>query len=392
MNEVIIHVGVHKTGSTSIQRALDQCRGHLEAIGIKLYEGSNHQAFYRAFTDVPESFHRYYRSWKRQPDQASTRAHIKRYFDQYPGYTHVITAEDLSLLSYDALSRMRDFLVQECSVSRIVTVCMLRDPVEYLNSSLQQYIKPGLVALDHLTTNSFPGYQYQGFPGFRGGYEAILQRVLFPVPERLKSVFGAGNVEFFNFEDAREAGLARSVIASATPGRSLSWLQETRANQAMSHEACILLAEYNNRNPLFDRRGRYNHYRNSGNPFIAMLRAIEGRRADLVDASSIDGQWLKEEADKVNAVTGKVTMPTVGRGTERTNGRELLEFSERAVRYIDAKVKSNVVPGCSQAKIFTVGQIEEMNKRLERTMGWKRNMTHAIRRYFPAREAIGDGS
>ena len=250
MSRIILHVGTHKTGSTSIQRTLNKNRSHLLKLGVTLFEGSNHSKLHRCFTDSPESFHRYYRSWNRNADQARIKQELKKHFLSKRDTIHLISSEDLSLLSEQSLSDLRDFLLKDCKISEITVVCFMRNPLDYLNSSLQQYIKPGLVTLDEIINDSFPSYRFQGFPEFCGGSMQILSHIYFPIPDKLVNVFGKENTRFFNFELSKKVGLVSSLFSCFLESSDNNWPRDIVFNVSMSHEACVLLAEYNNRNPF----------------------------------------------------------------------------------------------------------------------------------------------
>lgn len=344
MSTVILHVGTHKTGSTSIQKTLGHFRAQLLQEGVSLYEGTNHTDFYRAFTDVPESFHQYYRGWRKKLRRDKVRGKIKKYFAESKCSQHLITAEDLSLLSRDSLSEMRRFLMEECGCSNVHAVCVIREPLEYLNSSLQQFIKPGMTSLHDFLFNDFANYRLQGCPDFHGGMQNILMQLYFPIPERLISAFGAEHVTFHRFDSAVRHGLTRTLLESVLLGKAMGWLKELRYNESMSHEACLLLGEYNDRNPLFTVDYRLNKRRNREKCVVPLLRQVPGRKPQFIDPKCLDLGQLNNCIVETNAMTGKVLMTELDPVALEKASPELLEFSSEALSYIEARVGHEEMP------------------------------------------------
>lgn len=144
VQRVILHIGSHKTGSTSIQSAL---KGYDDgAIFYAELGGANHSApLFSAFSEQKYNYH----IWKKQglsheqidqrAQQALTRLHHQ--LERPDRHSLILSGEDLSLLEptgVDALLRTlrgpgRDLLV----------ICYVRHPLSYATSVCQQLIKGG---------------------------------------------------------------------------------------------------------------------------------------------------------------------------------------------------------------------------------------------------------
>ena len=152
---ILLHIGTHKTGTTSIQRFLDQQRDRLAMLGVAFYRGrylaSNHvelhSATIRAERPTPFKLDRgllvddAYRS--------GVHADVSAFLDQCRVGRAVFSAEGLSYLRHpDELDRLRG-LFQGRDVKIVV---YLRDPEEYQRSHLAEFarrrIRGGIVTGD----------------------------------------------------------------------------------------------------------------------------------------------------------------------------------------------------------------------------------------------------
>lgn len=132
-----IHIGIHKTGSTSIQHSLD---GYEDAYFsyANLGESPNHSyAIYDLFTREGE---------RGFFDTAPHVQVVEKYEKQLQqAITHneqrclIISGEQISSMSSSALARMRDFLKPHFETIHIVGY--VRPPASYLASAFQQRLK-----------------------------------------------------------------------------------------------------------------------------------------------------------------------------------------------------------------------------------------------------------
>jgi hypothetical protein len=364
VSRVILHVGTHKTGSTSIQRTLNNSRADLLDLGIKLFEGSNHAQIHRSFIDTPEYFHRYFRSWNRDANQEQLKQKIKTYFLNHSELTHLVSSEDLSLLSEQSLSKLRNFLLDECKFSNITVVCFLRDPLDYLNSSLQQYIKPGLVTLNEILSDSFSSYRLQGFPDFHGDSQQILTKIYFSIPHKLLKIFGSDNTKFINFESATKVGLVHSLFSCFLHEDGEKWPKDTVFNVSMSHESCILLAEYNTRNPLLFSDYSLNTRRTKSR-LVPVLRGISGRKPILINTASIDLNTVNNEIHKINALVGNEVMSPITGISKKYSEKRLLYFSEQAIENIVRLTRRSELQLPKSGGTLTLQDLENINRHLE---------------------------
>ena len=122
---ILLHTGTHKTGSTSLQKTLDEHRNALRDVGVTyLGTGGPYPNLYSAFLPDPMSF-----VWNRHSglDEPALRARdaetletLEQDLARARGTTVVISSEYLSMLDEDALARLRDFLARRTAQLNLV--------------------------------------------------------------------------------------------------------------------------------------------------------------------------------------------------------------------------------------------------------------------------------
>lgn len=149
MKEVIIHAGLHKTGSTSIQRTLfynQQIlkRNGYQFLNIETPDGKklkNHSnVIINLFRDNPED-HYINKKFKWDADK------VKQHYDRHLSNTLkklgkdklLISGEGISSLNENGLERLKDYF----SDFNIRIIIFVRDPYEAMCSRLQEGLSKG---------------------------------------------------------------------------------------------------------------------------------------------------------------------------------------------------------------------------------------------------------
>lgn len=150
-NEIILHVGLHKTGTTSIQETLflDLNNKLLEKKGY-LYPNcwpSNHSvSIYSAYCDDPANYHINIRMGY-SADQIKYvnekyLSDLKIEIDEKKLSKLIISGEGISMLSLDNLNALKKHLNSIFS-NEIKVIIYVRQPVQWAISTIQQFIKSG---------------------------------------------------------------------------------------------------------------------------------------------------------------------------------------------------------------------------------------------------------
>jgi predicted 3-demethylubiquinone-9 3-methyltransferase (glyoxalase superfamily) len=167
MKEVILHIGLHKTGSTSIQKALKGYnKDGVKAIGFR--EENHSIPMYTIFSENRYDYH----IWRRNENYC--RGDIEKKKSDYLKIlsnecsndkikTLIISGEDLSVLNNSEVKFLADYL--RTKKVKTTIICYVRDPLSWIASNSQERVKAGwpLVKIDEIFKRSIQNYmQYFG--------------------------------------------------------------------------------------------------------------------------------------------------------------------------------------------------------------------------------------
>ena len=144
LKKAFLHIGLHKTGSSSIQASLQGYK-HGGCFYADLGWANHSIPLYTAFSQNANHYH----IWTKQGSSAEQVQQIKgqvlRQLDQQlssPNQNTIIfSGEDLSQLSQEETDAFVTFLRRRCQ--RIIAVVYVRDPLDYAASAFQQLVKGG---------------------------------------------------------------------------------------------------------------------------------------------------------------------------------------------------------------------------------------------------------
>jgi len=224
-------MGIHKTGSTSLQKTFATHRAALARNGIA-YLGSDrpYACLYSGFLSDPMVFFwnrisGHSESDIRKRDQAGLTA-LSEALRQHRGQTIILSNEYLPMLSAIEMASLRDFLAQHGEVH---AVYYYRELHSWMASNSQEMAKS-------TATGPTP-------------FGLALKRV-HTLPLRVASVFGRANTTFIKFEDAVKSGICDTFLSHfGLPRLRESGLEEVRANVSISGPAVRALYTYNRDHP-----------------------------------------------------------------------------------------------------------------------------------------------
>lgn len=200
--QIIIHVGIHKTGTTSIQAFLGRHRLALRGLGIDFYTGifiannhvELHAAAMRLDRDSPFKL-----DSKLHVDEGfceRVHHHISQYIKKSDFPLIVFSAEGLSLLFYeDELRRLKTFFPEGC----IKILIYVRNPTDFLRSyknELNKHAKPAKIKKD--------SFAYTEPDSWLLDFEFRISK--------FRDVFGPENVILIDYDD--EVGRDANIIPS----------------------------------------------------------------------------------------------------------------------------------------------------------------------------------
>jgi hypothetical protein len=140
-------MGMHKTGTTSIQESLNNFEDD-KFVYAKLGEHGNHSLpVYSAFAENPGKHHLHRAS---QRDDEAVRAYVARVWSDFDrsfikarGRTLLISGEDIGVLPDRLLVKLRDYL--RSRVDDVTIVGYVRSPAGFMQSHFQQRVKSATV-------------------------------------------------------------------------------------------------------------------------------------------------------------------------------------------------------------------------------------------------------
>ncbi len=244
MLEAIVHVGVHKTGTSSIQRVMRRYRSRLLEQGF-LYPGfaPNHYDIHTAFCSNPLRYHMVRgRGLKTLEEVDELRARVLGSIEQELGDSKapklLLCSEDIHMLTAEELGRFRAWM-EGIGVGGATVFIYLRDHISFWESQVQQSVKGGSV-LD-----------------LRQEAHALSKMRLYRRHmEALSEVFGHDNVNANVFAPGHLEGGDVIVDFAGKIGLDLEGMELVRANESFSRDAMLFLNEMNRRIVTYGEHGR----------------------------------------------------------------------------------------------------------------------------------------
>jgi hypothetical protein len=233
-----LHIGVHKTGSSSIQSSLHKARDALRKHGIS-YPGRDvdHADLYSPFCDSPHKEHRNLRTGLGTVEAA--RRWNEEVLDFFSAQLAdagcrkiVLSAEGFSSLGAAGVTRLREFLHK--FVADVVVVCFVRSPVRFAISYAQEIVLGGKLIEESI--------RYPHLPNYRDKLTRFID------------AFGIENLRVINFDAtcAQQRSLVTSFLEAIGEQRGdYPFLEDQRVNAALSLEAVLIFDAINRRYPVF---------------------------------------------------------------------------------------------------------------------------------------------
>ena len=208
MKEVILHIGLHKTGSTSIQEAL---KGYNKD-GVKAidFEEKNHSIpMYTIFSENRYDYHIWQKkNYCRDDIETKKSDYLKILSSECSDNkikTLIISGEDLSVLNNSEVKILAEFFRTQNVKTTII--CYVRDPLSWIASNSQERAKAGwpLVEVDQIFKRSIQNYmQY----------------------------FGRNNIQIYDFQ--KSIKLTGSIVSHFSETFSINLKEPLRENESLN--------------------------------------------------------------------------------------------------------------------------------------------------------------
>lgn len=179
--DCILHIGMHKTGTSSIQQTLSKQQPCSDFEFINFGSGGNSSSFfYTLFSENAELHHINKRDGLTRDQifdiNKNNSEKLKSVLENTRSRLIIISGEGVSLLEENEIYKLKEFLDQYCKSIRVIGY--VRSPISYVQSSFQQNIKNGFVDIE--INRMAPGYRRRF--------------------EKFDNVFGKQNVFLFKYD------------------------------------------------------------------------------------------------------------------------------------------------------------------------------------------------
>jgi hypothetical protein len=231
MKRCWIHVGMHKTGTTSVQVNLSKSkmpRGwRFLSVGGSANMG---QSLYAMFATEPHKFHWFIKRGQSAEEVAREGARLRKRFAKViskgKNRNIIISGEALSLVDKAGIEALHEFIKPLCDEVRIIGY--IRPPVGFIVSIFQQQVKHGNGEFNVLNIR----------PRYRRRFE------------KFDEVFGKENVILSKFDATSFPNQCIVADFCQKVGLKSSELKVLeRANESLSREACGILYAYHKFGP-----------------------------------------------------------------------------------------------------------------------------------------------
>lgn len=283
---VVLHIGRHKTGTSSIQNTLRHNRARLLERGVLVPESlpSNLSGFFlNVFSKRPEKKrHNVQHGFDRALIQAQGQQMLDRLAQEVDGFAGdriVLSGENACTLKPDEVAQVRDrFATMLAPAGGQVDFRVLlytRNPVSYASSAIQQNIKKNNTLLEE--------YKRFVLRNSVGWYQRI--------HAAWAGVFGAAAVELRSFEAAcaTPGGLIGDFLTAN--GIAPEGIAPQRANDSIADEIAEFLSSPHMPKRPPDQRGSWSAGFDLSAADQDILFAIRGSKGGLLTASEQAGLW-----------------------------------------------------------------------------------------------------
>lgn len=355
MKRCLLHVGMHKTGTTSVQHNLRRIGNTRDwrylCVGSKLHMNI---PFFAMFATDPFSYIWFSRLGITK-DEAAERGRFLREkladaIREAPEETIIMSAEALTLVDPDGIQRLKDFLAPFFDEIRVIGY--VRPPVSFKISIYQELIKQG-----------------------RKRFDAINIKVSYRQKfEKFDTAFGRENVKLVKFDPA--ALLNQCIVSDFCEKTGIRLPADEpveRANDGMCREACGILFAYYKHGSGYG-TGKRVIVENSW--IIKPLQAMRGTKLAIrkslfraaLDREREDITWMEERLgfslmekleDKEHEISGEQDLLRI----ERT---ALLGFADQFESHHGITVPRQMIPAGEIIHPLVVADFVELCKDLAR--------------------------
>lgn len=270
MKEIFIHIGMHKTGSSSIQKSLQEGLNDEGYHYFQLGELNHSGPLVNMFSKKPEKYHgnvkRGIKIEQIQQKRTELLESFKKQMENNADKIGILSAEDLCNFDREELENLRRFIKPNIKINIIGYV---RNPKDYIASAFQQLIKGGLSTFD--LRRAYPNYTKL---------------------ENHRVVFGRENCSYVHF--SKEDLLDPDVVIDFAKrvGIDIEKLSSIKINESISPLALKILFIYRQNSDY----GTDSDSIRRNNNLVQQLNEIDDQRK-LTISESAYAQWEESNTE-----------------------------------------------------------------------------------------------
>ena len=292
----VLHVGMHKTGTTSIQNSLTNYEDENFFYAQLGGHGNHSVPMFSVFSSAPEK-HFLNRTRSNTPGQLAQyidqiSAELRKSIKQSGERTLLISGEDIGLLKEHELSGLKEFL--SSFYENIQIIAYIRPPQSFMNSAFQQTVRSGRRVAMNLH-NLYRNYQ-DSF-------------------EKFDQVFGIENVLLKAFDRSKLIGGDSVVDFCSEIGLNLAPHRIVRANESSSKEFVCLLFQYNRYCKSTGKEPMSGGEAHRINAFLSHLGNTKFQFSpdllrNILDRNARDLEWIEKRLGRPLRESSVVSSPT----------------------------------------------------------------------------------
>jgi hypothetical protein len=298
---IYLHIGVHKTATSSIQKALGTAHellangGYLYPVFTKqdiiIYNHS--EVFYSMFFQKPETYHMNVLYGYTNTDAVnelnrSYHNQLIRQIEDFQGDKMILSAEDISILWFKPLVNLKNYLVEITNPEvHIEVILFCRHPLTWSSAHVQEVIKGGNSLEEAVKENA----------------TVILENYQKKI-NTFSRVFAFESIHVFRYEDAIQneygpAGAFLSCIGTDESFIKTLNLKNELHNVSLSYEATTLLDAIYSKTPAFINDQVYQELNNFHPHLIHQIPGVKffleaSHNHEIWQRSQDDINWLCE--------------------------------------------------------------------------------------------------
>lgn len=151
MRHLFLHIGMHKTGSSSIQQTLASCPQNGSVIYASLGQFENHSVPFNAmFSHNPDNFSLFKKQGKKRKDIFNEGKKLKKsllsQIKEHNSKNFIISGEGIVHLNESELSDVLGFF--KPFFDEIIVCAYIRPPIAFMESAFQERVKNGVSNFD----------------------------------------------------------------------------------------------------------------------------------------------------------------------------------------------------------------------------------------------------